>query len=198
MPINEQFDFVVDSRISKNRTHRFYTTTQLSNVLNSLEAYLGQHASERSQFGKTNGTHGGLHLVVVVDTPQRVYNATERKPLRFHISGSSRSDAASSIALVPQWGAFISLDDVNINLDNLGGVLVNTIRSFVGLPVRGQSIVSVGGGGSMVLLESGSIYGRIIKWEVSRLYVTLRYYFSKFFYLFVRSSSSFVVRLVAA
>ncbi|KAM7542428.1 hypothetical protein Aperf_G00000013507 [Anoplocephala perfoliata] len=150
------------SRLSKNHTHRFYTTTQLSNVLNSLEAYLGQHASERSQLGKTNGTHGGLHLVVVVDTPRRKYNATERKPLRFHISGSSRSDSASSIALVPQWGAFISLDDVGVSLDTLGGVLINTIRSFLGLPIRGQSIASVGGSGSKVLLESGSI----VKWEL--------------------------------
>ncbi|VDL57281.1 unnamed protein product [Hymenolepis diminuta] len=151
------------SKLSKDRTHRFYTSAQLSNVLNSLEAYLGQHASERSL---SNETNGGLHLVVVVDTPTREYNATKRKPLRFHISGSSRADPPSSIALVPQWGAFISLDDVDISLENLGGVLVNTIRSFVGLSVRSQDIVSVGRGGSEILLESGSVKGVVVKWEL--------------------------------
>lgn len=126
---------------------------------------MGQHASERTL---SNETNGGLHLVVVVDTSTREYNATKRKPLRFHISGSSRADPPSSIALVPQWGAFISLDDVDISLGNLGGVLVNTIRSFVGLSVRSQDIVSVGRGGSKILLESGSVNGMVVKWEVGR------------------------------
>ncbi|VDN98788.1 unnamed protein product [Rodentolepis nana] len=154
------------SKLSKDRTHRFYTSAQLSNVLNSLEAYLGQHASERSLSNETYEVHGGLHLVVVIDSPTREYNATSRKPLRFHISGSSRSDPPSSIALVPQWGAFISVDDVDISLENLGGVLVNTIRSFVGLLVRSQDVVTVGRSGSKVLLESGLTTEKIVKWEL--------------------------------
>lgn len=160
------------SRLSKDRKHRYYTASQLSSVLNSLEAYLGQHASQRGQpdtrveGGRTSGTHGGLHLVVVVDTPRREFNISARRPLRFHLSASNSDAAASSIALVPQWGAFISLDDVNVSLSNLGPVVVNIVRSFVGLSVQGRTTVTLRGSGQRVLLESSSVGGKIIKWEL--------------------------------
>uniref|UniRef100_A0A0R3W8K4 GPI transamidase component PIG-S n=1 Tax=Taenia asiatica TaxID=60517 RepID=A0A0R3W8K4_TAEAS len=138
------------SRLSKDRTHRYYTASQLSSVVNSLEAYLGQHASQRGQpdsrveGGRTSGTHGGLHIVIVVDEPRRDFNTSTRRPLRFHLSASDSSAAASSIALVPQWGAFISLDDVNVSLSNLGAVVVNTSDCYhfegewATRPARGQ------------------------------------------------------------
>lgn len=160
------------SRLSKDRTHRYYTASQLSSVLNSLEAYLGQHASQRGQpdsrvgGSRTSGTHGGLHLVIVVDEPRRNFNASIRRPLRFHLSASDSSAAASSIALVPQWGAFISLDDVNVSLSNLGAVVINTVRSFVGLSVRSRTAVTLKASGQRVLLEGSSVGGKIIKWEV--------------------------------
>ncbi|KAL5108241.1 Transcriptional repressor protein YY1 [Taenia crassiceps] len=153
------------SRLSKDRTHRYYTASQLSSVLNSLEAYLGQHASQRGQ-PDTSVTHGGLHLVIVVDEPRRDFNTSTRRPLRFHLSASDSSAAASSIALVPQWGAFISLDDVNVTLSNLGEVVVNTVRSFIGLSIRSRTAVTLRGSGHRVLLESSSLSGKIIKWEL--------------------------------
>uniref|UniRef100_A0A0R3X2P2 Phosphatidylinositol-glycan biosynthesis class S protein n=1 Tax=Hydatigena taeniaeformis TaxID=6205 RepID=A0A0R3X2P2_HYDTA len=159
------------SRLSKDRTHRYYTASQLSSVLNSLEAYLGQHASRRSQSGShvedshTGGTHGGLHLVIVVDNPSRDFNASLRRPLRFHLFASNSSAAASSIALMPQWGAFISLDDVNVSLSNLGAVVINTIRSFVGISVRSRTFFTLRKSEQCVLLEGSSVSGKIIKWE---------------------------------
>lgn len=161
------------SRLSKDRSHRYYTTSQLSNVLNSLEAYLGRHASHRDMSSstmegrRTTSSHGGIHLVVIIDTPQREFNASARRPLRFRLSADS---ADTSIALVPQWGAFISLDDVNVSLANLGGVMINAIRSFLGFSVRNRESITViaasSSGGRKILLENSSVNGEIIKWEV--------------------------------
>lgn len=161
--------FISDRRLSKDRSHRYYSTTQLSSLLNSLEAYLGQPSSQRGQpredvdGGRTSGTNGGLHFVIVVDNPSRSFNATQRKPVRFHLSGGGSGEPIS-VAVVPQWGAFISLDDIDVSLNNLGGVLVNAIRSFVGLPVRMEGVVDVSGG--WVLFEPSSVQSGAAKWEV--------------------------------
>ncbi len=153
--------------MSTQRTHRYYTKTQLSSVLNSLEAYLGQHPSQRGRpdakidNGRTVGTNGGLHFVIVVDHPERTFNASTRRPLRFHLSEENRA-SVSSVAVVPQWGAFISLDDVDVSLTNMGAVLVNAIRSFVGIPVRRSGSLTSDG----VLFEPSAINGEVAKWEV--------------------------------
>uniref|UniRef100_A0A5K3FAP9 GPI transamidase component PIG-S n=1 Tax=Mesocestoides corti TaxID=53468 RepID=A0A5K3FAP9_MESCO len=162
-------DGILWSRISKDRSHRYYTATQLSGVLNSLEAYLGQHSSQRGtpdrkiNGGKTAGTNGGLHFVIVVDNPEREFNVSTRRPLRFHLSTDG---VPTSVAVVPQWGAFISLDDVDVNLTNLGTVLVNAIRSFIGISVRRNALITLTGGGEAVLLEQGSTKGKIVKREL--------------------------------
>ncbi|VDN14078.1 unnamed protein product [Dibothriocephalus latus] len=118
----------VRRRLSKDGKYRYYDATQLSSLLNSLEAFLGQHSLQSDEDGAIS-TGQGLHLVVLFNSRT---NTTSRKPLRFELPGNGKP-TISSIALVPQWGCLVSLDNAEVTLANLGPTLVNTIRSLLGL-----------------------------------------------------------------
>ncbi|BHF70158.1 hypothetical protein SprV_0301320800 [Sparganum proliferum] len=153
------------SRLSKDGKYRYYDATQLSSLLNSLEAFLGQDSLQSDEDGITS-TAQGLHLVILFNERTKAKNATSDRPLRFELPGNGGKPTVTSIALVPQWGCLISLDNSVVTLENLGPTLVNAIRSLLGVPHAELDSVRVNGASAPILFEHDSNPMEVSRWEL--------------------------------
>lgn len=155
---------------SYDDTHRFYTQTDLSSLVNQLETFLG--TSPQSAYASTQNSFinkPGLNLVLLIERPQ-IRNKNSTKRLRFHLPRSTSIDAddvqITNVALIPQWGGLILIDnDQNLKFEYLTAYqMIHTIRSILGVPQIDELLnLTIY---QQMISSKMKLFGRITNWEV--------------------------------